>query len=310
MDVTTGRTLNHDLRINYQKCGAGYPVLLIHGWPETSYAWRKAMPLMASDHTLIAPDLPGCGHSSKPQGSYDKRTIAAHLVDMMNRLGHDRYFVVGHDMGSQVAYSLAAHHRYKVAGLVFMESGLAGAGLEDEMNVATGGSWHFGCNMASDLPETLVRGKETEFVSLLFYRDRIGVVSEDSVTDADVEVYAAALRRPGPLCGSFAYYRSLLEDIEHNREQIRRPLEMPVLAVSGERGYKDGATKVMRRVASTVESVIIADAGHVHLLAAVTRGLSEAERAQDAGQLGRVFSACRDFDAVEARLGDRGQLVG
>lgn len=220
------------------------------------------MPLLGRDYRVIAPDLPGCGFSSKPQTGYDKKTIAAHLARMMASLGHERYFVVGHDMGSQVAYSLAAHHRDAVAGLVFMESGIAGAGLEDDMNVATGGSWHFGFNMAGDLPETLVRGRETEFVSFLFYRDNIGVVSADSMTDSDVEVYASALRRPGALRGSFAYYKALFDDIEHNRMQIEKPLEMPVLAVSAERGYKGGATKVMERVATDIESVIIAESGH------------------------------------------------
>lgn len=262
VEMTASSTLQDGMRINYQACGKGFPVLLIHGWPQTSHAWRKVMPLLGKGFRLIAPDLPGCGFSSKPQAGYDKKTIAAHLARMMETLGHETYFVVGHDMGSQVAYSLAAHHRSTVAGLVFMESGLAGAGLEDEMNVAKGGSWHFGFNMAGDLPETLVRGRETEFISFLFYRDSIGVVSADSMTDADLEIYASALRRPGALRGSFAYYKALFEDIEHNRVQMEHPLEIPVLAVSAERGYQGGATRAMERVASQIEPVIIAQSGH------------------------------------------------
>ena len=262
MSSKSSSVLLDGMRINYETTGQGVPVLLLHGWPETSYAWRKLSPLLGESYTVIAVDMPGFGTSSKPQTGYEKLTIAGQLARMMESLGHDRYFVVGHDMGGQVAYPLAATQRDKVAGLVFMESGLPGFGQENAMNVGTGGSWHFGFNMAGDISETLVSGKEVEFLTFLFYRDKIGVVSADSITDEDIAVYARALQRPGGLRSSFAYYRSLFADAEDNKKLGATPLEMPVLAVSADRGYLGGAERTMRQVADNVDAITIGESGH------------------------------------------------
>lgn len=68
-----------DVRLHYVTLGKGEPVVLIHGWPETWYAWRRLMPLLADQYLLIAPDTRGLGDSSRPVGGYDKKTVAADL---------------------------------------------------------------------------------------------------------------------------------------------------------------------------------------------------------------------------------------
>ena len=249
-------------RISYVTAGEGTAILLLHGWPQTAHAWRSVLPDLARHHCVVAPDLPGMGRSSKARQSFAKVEIADVMARFMASLGHDRFIVVGHDMGGQVAYPLAARHRDAVTGLVFVESGLPGFGQERAMDVARGGSWHFGFNMAGDISGALVSGKEEVFLDFVLLRDRIGVQSQDAVTDADIAVYARAMRRPGALRCMFGYYRALLDDLEDNRRLGETPLDCPVLAVSADQGYVGGAERTMRQVAMRVTSCTIADSGH------------------------------------------------
>ncbi len=95
------------LLLFYRRAGAGEPVVLLHGFPETSYAWRKVMPLLAAHHTVIAPDLRGCGASDRPEQGYDKRTVAADIRELVRQLGFERIDLVSHDVGMMVGYAYA-----------------------------------------------------------------------------------------------------------------------------------------------------------------------------------------------------------
>lgn len=249
-------------RIAYAAAGQGEAILLLHGWPQTSYAWRRVAPLLARDFRVIAPDLPGMGRSSRRRQDFAKAPIAALLHRFMQALGHERYVVAGHDMGGQVAFPMAAQQRDAVRGLVFIESGLPGFGQEKAMDVAKGGSWHFGFNMAGDIAEALVAGREEVFLDFVFLRDRIGVLSSASITESDIAHYARAMRRPGALRCMFGYYRALLRDAEDNAALAAQPLACPVLAVSAAQGYAGGAERTMRQVAAQVEALVIEGSGH------------------------------------------------
>lgn len=276
MEIVRSTEVLDGERLAYIAAGQGEAIMLLHGWPQTSHAWRGVLPLLADGFRVVAPDLPGMGRSSKLRQSFEKRGVAEVLHRFMRRLGHDRYVVVGHDMGGQVAYPMAALEREAVAGLVFIESGLPGFGQEKAMDVGNGGSWHFGFNMAGDLPEALVSGREEIFLDYVLLRDRIGVLSEPAIADDDVAIYARAMRRPGALRCMFGYYRALFRDAEDNRAFGARPLECPVLAVSAAQGYAGGAERTMRQVAQDVTALTIPDSGHylpeeqpAHLSAAI-----------------------------------------
>ncbi|SOE97438.1 Pimeloyl-ACP methyl ester carboxylesterase [Burkholderia sp. D7] len=250
------------LRIHAITAGQGSPVVLLHGWPQTSYAWRKLIPLLAKRHTVIAPDLRGFGDSSKPFSGYDKKTIAGDLSALLQSLGLESACIVGHDMGGQVGYAFAALYPQLTRKLVFIESGLPGFGQENAMNVATGGSWHFGFNMAGDISEELVRGREALFVRHFIRRDTVGTVDPSSISEADIDVYARSLAQPGALRASFSYYRTLFEDRKDNEQFGQTKLEMPVLALGCEFGYGQGAKATMEKVATNVSSAIIESSGH------------------------------------------------
>ena len=97
------------IQLHYVTGGKGDPIVLLHGWPETWYAWHHIMPALAKNYTVIAPDLRGLGDSSKPTTGYDGKTVAEDVHQLVTQLGFKSIFLVGHDIGTQVAYSYALH---------------------------------------------------------------------------------------------------------------------------------------------------------------------------------------------------------
>jgi pimeloyl-ACP methyl ester carboxylesterase len=161
-----------------------------------------------------------------------------------------------------VAYAYAAQWPEEVSHLVFIESSLPGFGQEEAMDVAKGGSWHFGFNMAGDISEALVRDREHLFVDHFMRRETVGLFDPNSVSPADIEHYARALARPGALRSSFSYYRTLPIDLDDNRNWGQTPLAMPVLAVGAAGGYGTASAHAIRNVASDVQDVLIERCGH------------------------------------------------
>jgi pimeloyl-ACP methyl ester carboxylesterase len=115
-----------ELRLHAVTGGDGLPLLLVHGWPQTWYAWRMLMPALARDFSVVAVDQRGIGLSDKPEDGYDTATLASDMVGLMNALGHRRFALYGTDVGMPVAYALAADHRERVDRLVVSEAPLPG----------------------------------------------------------------------------------------------------------------------------------------------------------------------------------------
>jgi pimeloyl-ACP methyl ester carboxylesterase len=104
-------------------------VVLLHGYAETSDMWNPLLPLLASSHTVIAPDLRGIGGSERAAGGYDKKTMARDVRELVRHLGHDKpVAVVGHDIGLMVAYAYAAQYPADVSRVVLMDAFLPGVG--------------------------------------------------------------------------------------------------------------------------------------------------------------------------------------
>jgi len=252
-----------DMRFAYHRSGhGGMPVVLLHGWPQTSRAWRRVIPLLAPLCDVVVPDLPGFGFSSKPESGFDKKTISRRLRAFVRALGLSRVALVGHDLGGHVAYAYAAQWPEEVSHLVFIESSLPAFGQEEAMDVSKGGSWHFGFNMAGDISEELVRGREFLFADHFMRREKVGLFDANAVSAADIEHYARALAQPGALRCSFSYYRTLAVDRDDNRDWGKTPLAMPVLAVGAEWGYGGASEETIRRVASDVRGAILERCGH------------------------------------------------
>ena len=117
------------IQLHYVIGGHGDPVVLLHGWPETWYEWHHVMPALAKNYTVIVPDLRGLGDSSKPLTGYDGKTVAEDIHQLVTQLGFKTIFLVGHDIGTQIAYSYAAAHPTEVKRLVVMELTIPGFAL-------------------------------------------------------------------------------------------------------------------------------------------------------------------------------------
>src|SRR6266404_4045687 len=145
------------VRLHYLIGGKGSPVVLLHGYAETSHMWLPLMPLLAERHTVIAPDLRGAGDSSKPESGYDKKNMAVDIHDLTTSLGLSRVSMVGHDIGLMVAYAYAAQFPQATERLVLMDAFLPGIG--DWRSVwLMRDLWHF--HFYGEVPLTLVKGRE------------------------------------------------------------------------------------------------------------------------------------------------------
>lgn len=259
--ITQRAATVNGVRLNYRTAGQGDPVVLIHGWPESSYTWRKVMPSLAARYTVIAPDMRGCGDSEKPATGYDKRTIAEDIYQLVRQLGYERIYLVAADMGGPVGYRFAAEHPEMVRRFVFIESGVPGFGLEQAMDVSKApAGWHFGFNMAGEISETLVKGKEREFLTYFYSR---GTQNREAITEADTAEYVRVHTQPGAMRASFEFYRTLLDDGKENRRLFAgKKLLMPVLAIGARQGLGGFSEAAMREVATNVRAVMIERCGH------------------------------------------------
>lgn len=123
--VTREVTTDRGMVFCYQG-GSGPPVLLLHGFPETSLMWHRIAPLLASDFAVVAADLPGYGRSDCPvdgegHSAMSKRALASTLVEMMKALGHEAFAVIGHDRGGRVAYRAALDHPDRVTAVAVLD---------------------------------------------------------------------------------------------------------------------------------------------------------------------------------------------
>jgi pimeloyl-ACP methyl ester carboxylesterase len=247
------------VKLHYGIAGSGDPVLLVHGWPETWYAWRKIIPVLAARFIVVAPDMRGYGDSGRPSGGYDKVTVATDLHELMRLLGFGRVHLVAQDMGGPVGYAYAASFPADVRDFVFIESAIPGFGLEASMDVAHGGSWHMGFNMAQGINELLVAGRERPFIEYFYRR---GTLHADALTPDDIDEYARSYA-DGGLVASFNYYRTLLDDAKVNREKLgAKRLTIPVLSLAAAQGLRDLSHDSIAQLADSIERQTIAEARH------------------------------------------------
>src|SRR5437870_10939789 len=116
------------VRLHYLVAGTGDPVVLLHGYAETSHMWRPLMAELANAHTVIAPDLRGAGQSSTPADGYTKAEMAQDIHALARKLGYEHIRIVGHDIGLMVAYAYAAQYPSEVDRIALMDAFLPGVG--------------------------------------------------------------------------------------------------------------------------------------------------------------------------------------
>ena len=260
-DIRVHRAEVNGIRVSYRRAGEGPPVLLVHGFPETSYAWRKVMPKLAEHHTVIAPDLRGCGASDRPTTGYDKRTVASDLRELIRQLGFGRVDIVAHDVGMMVGYAYACAYPDTVGRLVLMEAALAGLGLEELYDAAKyPRMYHLPLFEAPNrLAEALIAGRERLFVDH-FMRQQ--AYNQDGLEPEALDEYARCLAAPGALSGGIGYFRAHGLDAEHNREHAKAKLAMPVMTMGGTASFGANLKGQVEPLVERLHPVMIAECGH------------------------------------------------
>jgi pimeloyl-ACP methyl ester carboxylesterase len=256
------------VRLHYVTAGRGAPMVMLHGWPQSWYEWRRVMPLLADRFAMVAPDLRGLGDSSRPSGGYDKKTVAGDIWKLMSdHLGHQRFIVVGHDWGAPVAFRLAADHPDAVTHLVLLDVPVpgdrpagAGAGGGDPRGATR---WHHMFHQVPDLPEALTYGRERIYLEFFFMN---GCDQAGTFGDEDIAEYVRTYSQPGAMRAGFNFYRALSRDIEDNRATLATGFKLPMptlgLGGGGPRGRGELVVESLRRVANRADGGAIADCGH------------------------------------------------
>jgi pimeloyl-ACP methyl ester carboxylesterase len=244
------------IRLHYVKMGDGPLLILLHGWPQTWYEWHKVMPALASQFTVVAPDLRGLGLSEKTQAGYDKHTIANDVADLIKHLGEGPAMVVGHDMGGKVAYVLSLLYPELVIKLILVDCMPPGT---ENMDPAKGGMWHYGFHMAAEFPEMLTKGREREYIAAQMTH---WLHQKDAITQDALDEYAKHYASPGGMTAGFNYYRTLPEDAKFVAAYANRKFAMPILTVAGRYGVSDNLIKAMIPKADNLKGVIAQESGH------------------------------------------------
>jgi haloacetate dehalogenase len=242
--------------------GAGPPLLLLHGHPQTRAIWHRVAPALAQRRTLVAADLRGYGDSSKPPSApyhvpHAKRTLAADALALMRRLGHERFDVLAHDRGARVAHRLALDHPEAVRRLALLDIAPTLAMYEQTTEAFARAYWHwFFLIQPAPLPERLIEADPVAYVRELMGRRHGGLGVFDPRALGEYERCIALPGTAHAICED--YRASAGIDLEHDRADraAGRRLGMPVLALWGAHGAVGRCFDPLaewRRVADRVE---------------------------------------------------------
>ncbi len=245
------------VNLHYLVAGRGDPVVLLHGFAETSHMWRPLIARLADRHTVIAPDLRGFGQSAAPADGYTKAAMARDIHALVKNLKYDRIRLVGHDIGLMVAYAYAAQYPAEVDRLVLMEAFLPGVGEWNNVFLLRD-LWHF--HFYGKTPLALVTGRERTYLDH-FWND-FAADPAKSVSEADRKFYAGEYARPGNMKAGMEVFRAFPKDAEDFAGFARTKLTMPLLVLSGEKAGGPFLIEQGKMVASNVEGILVKGKGH------------------------------------------------
>lgn len=237
--------------------GQGPAVVLLHGYAEDSRMWRPLAIALAPRFTVIAPDLPGIGNSSIPSSGLDMKTSAQRIRDAVRSLGYTKVLVVGHDIGLMVAYAYAAMYPQEVDKLALMDAFLPGVeGWEPIYNDP--GIWHF--RFYGPTPVALVTGRERTYFDY-FWND-FAADKNHSIPELNREEYTQAYSRPGRMTAGFTYFSAFPATATDFATLARTKLNIPVLAIGGEKSLGVALGAQAKLIATDVTVVVLKNAGH------------------------------------------------
>ncbi|WP_441251966.1 alpha/beta fold hydrolase [Tardiphaga sp. 71_E8_N1_1] len=218
------------VKLHYLIAGKGDPIVLLHGYAETSHMWRPLIAKLAASHTVIAPDLRGFGDSDAPADGYTKVAMARDIHALVVGLKYPKVKIVGHDIGLMVAYAYAAQYPSEVDRIALMDAFLPGVGDWTHVWLLRD-LWHF--HFYGKTPLALVAGRERIYLEH-FWND-FAANPKKSVPEKDRVFYAKAYAKPGHMAAGFEVFRAFEKDAAEFAELAKTKLPMPMLVLSGEK---------------------------------------------------------------------------
>jgi pimeloyl-ACP methyl ester carboxylesterase len=252
------------IRHHYAEAGEGAPVILLHGFPETSYAWRHQIPVLAKTYRVIAPDLRGYGETEKPASGYDKRTMGNDVRELMRVLDLPRIALVGHDRGARVATRFAKDHADVLDRLVVMDN-VPTRIVAREFNARLARAyWFFIFHQVADLPEALISGREDLWLRH-FFSD--WCYNPHAISGEAFDTYVKAYRSPGAVRGALADYRANAEDVAQDILDADVKIACPTLSLWGADFYAVGQmfdmAAVWAEMADDLRTFAVPQCGHL-----------------------------------------------
>jgi pimeloyl-ACP methyl ester carboxylesterase len=245
------------IRLHYLVAGKGDPIVLLHGYAETSHMWLPLIAKLASSHTVIAPDLRGFGDSDAPADGYTKAAMARDVHALVAGLNYPKVKIVGHDIGLMVAYAYAAQYPAEVDRIALMDAFLPGVGDWTHVWLLRD-LWHF--HFYGKTPLALVSGRERIYLEH-FWND-FAADPTRSVPEKDRAFYAKAYAKPGHMAAGFEVFRAFEKDAADFAELAKTKLPMPMLVLSGEKAGGTFLIEQGRLVATNVDGVVVKGSGH------------------------------------------------
>jgi pimeloyl-ACP methyl ester carboxylesterase len=231
-DLREGYAEIGDQRLHYVEAGTGPLVVLLHGFPEFWYGWRRQIaPLAAAGFRVVAPDTRGYNLSSRPQdvAAYDTGALADDIGGLIRERGAETAMLVGHDWGGTLAWTLAMNHPEVVDRLAILNAAhprKLSQGLHHPGQLRR--SWYFFFFDLPDLPESVVHANNWHFFRH-FLRD-----ARPALTPEETDRYIAAWSQPGAATGMINYYRSSVRTSPKKAEAAIHPIQAPTLVIWGE----------------------------------------------------------------------------
>jgi pimeloyl-ACP methyl ester carboxylesterase len=196
------------LRVHLAEAGdpSNPPLLLLHGWPQNWFEWRRVVPLLSDEFHLLMPDLRGHGWTDAPEGPYDKERLATDVLSLFDALGLERVSVIGHDWGGWIAFLVALRAPDRVARMLILNVAHPFQRPGARRLAATWRFW-YQCVLATPwLGERLLRNG-ARFVHYIL---TVGTVNRASLVDPELAVFAARMREPARARASSRLYRTFI----------------------------------------------------------------------------------------------------
>lgn len=231
------------IRMNVWTGGEGPTLVLLHGYPQTGQMWHKVSPTLMKRFNLIIPDLRGYGDSEKARSGFDKKTMAKDIACLASELGHETFFLMGHDRGARVAHRLALDFPERVEKLIVLDIVPTHTIFSRTGRELAAAYWHWFYFQAPDLPEIMIRNSAEPFLQTMF---RSLSWRPDAIDDLLFAEYLRAFTSPGTIrCGLEDYRAAATIDYEDDERDLGTKLSCPVYTIWGQFGKMESLFDVV-----------------------------------------------------------------